>query len=66
VLAGPLKLKPNGVATDELRSLTISPYFSEDGTETIRLVKFPGFNINSADPTDAELLIQFSVYLEGL
>lgn len=65
LLAGPVKLKPNATTTDELRSLAISPYFSDDG-DTIRLIKFPGFNHRSSNPTDAELLIDLSVYLEGM
>jgi len=63
LLAGPIKLQLNGAPTDDLRAISVSPYF-EDG-DTIKLVKFPGFNENGVDPTDAKLFVDLSTFLSS-
>jgi hypothetical protein len=61
LLAGPIKLQLNGAPTDDLRVISVSPYF-EDG-DTIKFVKFPGFNENGMNPTDAGLFVDISMFL---
>jgi len=54
-------LQLNGVPTDNLRAINVTPYF-EDG-ETIKFVKFPGFNETGINPTDAKLFVDISTFL---
>jgi len=63
LLAGSTKLQPNGVSTNSLRTISVSPYFT-DG-KTIKLVKFPGFDESNTNLTDAELFIGIATFLDS-
>jgi len=64
-LAGPIKpLQLNGVSTERLRTISVSPYFTEG--KTIKLVKFPGFTDESGtNLTDVELFIGIATFLDS-